>query len=298
MALAAGGRRTEAAAEFAHARDLNPRSGPAYVGLGKLRSGKEAEQLFLAAVKFSPGQWIPQNELAAFYYREARYDESIAAWKDAVRFAPDNVNVIRNLGVGFHMNGQYEEAADKFQSALSLDDSSAATWANLGTARYFQGRYMEAAHAAEKSIEFEKNRYLYWGNLGDDYRWTQALKSKAPDRYRTAIKLVRAQLKLDPEDWAAHSSLAVYLAKSGDTVGALGELAKMDQTRAADKGTLFKAAIAYEVCGARDRALGALERAVRAGYSMHEVTNEPELAALRSDPGYLRVTGPSDIREK
>ena len=290
MALAASGRKTEAVEEFERARDLNPRSSLAYVGLGRLRSGKEAEQLFLTAVKLDPDEWIPDNELAAFYYRDARYDKSVAAWKEALRIAPDNVSVIRNLGVGFHMKGQYAEAADYFQRALALDDTSAATWANLGTARYFQGRYGEAARAAEKSIQLERNRYLYWGNLGDDYRWAQGYTSKTADVYKTAIRLARAQLTLNAGDLAAHASLAVYLAKSGDRAGALLELAHIDKALA-DKGTLFKVAIVYELCGKRDLALGVLQRAIRDGYSMHEVTNEPELAGLRSDPRYLGITG-------
>jgi hypothetical protein len=33
-------------------------------------------------------------------------------------------------------------------------------------------------------------------------------------------------------------------------------------------------------------ALDALGRALQAGYSMHEIANEPELASVRSDPGY------------
>jgi hypothetical protein len=92
--------------------------------------------------------------------------------------------------------------------------------------------------------------------------------------------------------------LAVYLAKSGDTAGALAELARIDRAPAPEKGTLFKAAVAYEVCGARGRALGALRLAARAGYSMHEMTNEPELAALRSDPAYSRIRLQADQRKK
>ena len=298
MALAATGKNNDAAAEFERARDLNPRNSAAYVGLGRLRAGKEAEQLFLTAAKLSPDGWIPRNELAAFYYRDARYEESVAAWQEALRLAPDNISVIRNLGVGFHMEGRYAEAADAFQSALALDDSAAPTWANLGTARYFQGRYLEAARAAEKSVEFEKNRYLYWGNLGDDYRWAPGLKNRAAGAYGTAIRLVRAQLTVNPDDLAARSSLAVYLAKSGDASGALAELARMDHALAAEKGALFKIAVAYEVCGARDRALGALLRAVRSGYSMHEVTNEPELAVLRSDPAYSGIRVQAGQRKK
>jgi Flp pilus assembly protein TadD len=45
-ALAAGGQSREAAEQFERARDLNPNSGPSHLGLAKLRSGPEAEQLY------------------------------------------------------------------------------------------------------------------------------------------------------------------------------------------------------------------------------------------------------------
>jgi serine/threonine-protein kinase len=290
MALAASGQKTEAAAEFERARDLNPLSGPAHVGLAKLRSGSEAQQLFQKAIELSPGQWIPYNELGAFYWREARYGESVAAWREALRLAPGNVLAIRNLGAGLHMKGEYAEAADKFQRALELDETNATTWANLATARYFQGRYLDAVRAAEKSVEFAPGRYLYWGNLGDAYRWAEGLKSKAGGAYHNAIRLVRERMALAPNDAALNIRLAAYLAKSGDTQAALRELAQKRKAVENDSGSLFNAALVFELAGDRKSALDALERAILAGYSMHEVTNEPELAALRSDPRYPRIS--------
>jgi Flp pilus assembly protein TadD len=98
---------------------------------------------------------------------------------------------------------------------------------------------------------------------------------------------------LNPDDAGLRSALAAYRAKSGDTHGALAELAQLGELR--DKDPLFKAAMVYELAGDRDKALAALERAVRAGYSMHEVVNEPELAALRSDPRYARIAAARQV---
>ena len=296
MALAASGEKTEAVAEFNRAIDLNPLSGPAHVGLAKLSSGKQAEQLFQKAVGLSPDSWIPLNELAAFYYSDARYDESIATWRKALGLAEDNVRLMANLGAGLHKMGRYEEAAVAFQDALRLDESNALTWANLATARYFQGRYLDAARAAEKAVERAPGRYKYWGNLGDTYRWAEGRKPLAGKTYEKAIELVREDLKLNPNDAGLRSALAAYRAKSGDTHGALAELAQLGELR--DKDPLFKAAMVYELAGDRDKALAALERAVRAGYSMHEVVNEPELAALRSDPRYARIAAVAIQRKK
>jgi serine/threonine-protein kinase len=287
MALAANAMEAEAAAEFDRAISLNPLSGPAYSGLAKLRSGKEAEDLYQKAIASSPGSWIPVNELAAFYYTDARYGESIETWRKALALAEDNVRVMVNLGAGLHKIGRYAEAADSIQQALRLDESNPMTWANLGTARYFQGRYLDAARATEKAVERAPGRYLYWGNLADNYRWAEGKKQLAAESYRKAIGLVRQDLKLKPDSAGLHSALAAYLAKSGDTRAALAELSRLGGIKESDP--LFKAAMVYELAGDRDQALAALKRAVQAGYSMHEVANEPELAALRADPGYAGI---------
>ena len=290
MALAANGQSDEAAAHFEEARDLNPLSGPAHIGLARLRSARVAEQLYHKAVQCSPGEWAPLHELAAFYHRDARYEESVATWRQALQLAPDNVPVMVYLAAGFHMKGQYAEAADTLQRALALDATNASGWANLGTARYFQGRYPDAVRATEKAVELAPGRYMYWGNLGDIYRRAEGLQNKAAGAYQKAIALVRERLAATPDD-RLRSSLAVYLAKGGDTAGALAELAQLEQVPPSDKGTLFKTALVYELAHDRDKALAALGSAIRAGYSMHEVANEPELAALRSDPRYAGIAG-------
>ena len=289
MALAASGQSDEAARQFERARDLNPLSGPAHLGLARLRSGPEAELLFQKAVQYSPGEWVPLHEQALFYYRNADYERSIAGWRQALQAAPDSVLVMGYLAAGLHMKGQYPEVADTLQRALALDATNAATWANLGTARYFQGHFLEAARATEKAVDLAPGRYFYWGNLGDSYRRVEELQSKAGGAYQKAIGLVRERLAVTPNDTALHANLAMYLAKSGDSAGALAELAQVEHDPVRDKSTLFKSALVYESVQNRDKALAVLDRAIRAGYSMHEIANEADLAALRSDPGYAKI---------
>jgi tetratricopeptide (TPR) repeat protein len=286
MALAASGQKDEAARQFEQARGLNPVNGGAFLGLAKLAHAPDAEQLYQHAVQYSPGEWIPLSEEGAYYYRDALYDESIAAWGRALDLAPDNVKVMAYLAAGYHMKVQYSEVAAISLRALNIDPTSATAWANLGTARYFQGRYQDAVDATKHAVDYDKGRYLYWGNLGDDYRWADGQKEKAKEAYQEAIRLVRLRLAVNPGDIGLRASLAVYLAKLGDLAGALAELNRIRDIPANDKSTLFKAAMVYELCHKRDQALATLSQAVRAGYSMYEVVNEPELSRLRSDPRY------------
>ena len=147
----------------------------------------------------------------------------------------------------------------------------------------------EAAGALEKAVQLAPNNYLYWGNLGDAYRWVPGLRNKATAVYANAIRLVRERLALDLNDTAVRGSLAVYLAKAGDTASALSEVAQIDRTPSNSPGSVFKTALVYELGRDRGKALDALGRAMRAGYSRSEVDNELELADLRSDPRYREV---------
>ena len=296
MALRVSGEKAAAIEEFEHAIAMNPLSAPAHFGLAWLKSGEQAEQLYQKAVALSPNTWIPHHELAYFYYREARIDESIAAWKKALSLAEDNATLMVNLGAALHKAGRYAEASESFQHALQLDDSKALTWANLGTIRYFQGRFLDAARATEKAVERAPSRYKYQGNLGDNYRWAEGKKHLAGGAYRKAIELLRSDLKLNPSDTALQTTLAAYLAKSGDTSEALFELSKLGELKGSEP--LFKASLVYEISGDRSKALATLESAIRAGFSMHEIVNEPELSLLRSDPRYARIAGLSTQRKK
>jgi len=305
MALFESDQEDEAEKQFEWVLARYPLSGPAYLGLAKLRSGKEAEQLYLKAVQCSPGEWNLWHELAAFYYYDARYDRSVEFWRKASGLTPDNAIVLSNLGAALNLNGQYAEAADALQRALKYDETHVRALANLGTAFYFQGDYLDAVQATKKALELARDQeqysaslYKYWGNLGDSYRWAEGMKGQAGPAYERAIELCRKRLAATPDNAELRGSLAVYLAKSGDTRGALAELVRVEKLPQRDKGTLFKTALVHEVTGDREKALKALERAIRAGYSMLEIANEPELRDLRKEPRYHEMAKAGAVLKK
>ncbi|HEX8030233.1 MAG TPA: hypothetical protein VF491_17285, partial [Vicinamibacterales bacterium] len=52
---------------------------------------------------------------------------------------------------------------------------------------------------------------------------------------------------------------------------------------------LFRVTMVFELAGSRDRALAALERTVKAGYTIRDLSNEPEFTSLRADARYHRL---------
>ena len=114
---------------------------------------------------------------------------------------------------------RYDEAAASFQRALAIRPTGA-VYRNLGTLFFFQGRYRDAVSAFQKAVDLGANSYLSWGNLADAMRWTSGYQTKAPDAYRKAIALAKEATNKNPKDAELASTIATYLAKSGDCVAA------------------------------------------------------------------------------
>lgn len=289
--LLEAGEAAPAKTEIERALQLDPLSSAACLALARLNAKSDparAETLYRKAAKLAPDDWIPHSEYGLFLYRAARYREAAAEWQEATRVTPDNVFMWRNLGAAYHMLNEFDKSESALQKALEIEPT-AAVWNNLGTARFFQGHYTESVAAFEKAVALNPTNYLNWGNLGDAYRWAPGQRNKAAGAYARAISLVRDLLSRDAKNSELRGRLALYLAKSGQTGAAEAELKNLAATPKLPPADEFKVALTEEVLGRRDAALAALGKAIRGGYSLREVENEPELTALRSDVRYYSL---------
>lgn len=101
-----------------------------------------------------------------------------------------------------------------------------------------------------------------------------------------AIQLVRERIAAKPNDPELMSSLAAYLARSGERQAAIGTISEVEALARKTPGALFRCALAEELSGNREKAFYFLDAALKAEYFTREVRNEPEFAALRSDIRY------------
>ncbi|MGC2696516.1 MAG: tetratricopeptide repeat protein, partial [Candidatus Angelobacter sp.] len=282
----------EAEREFRKAADLDPKSSKPHRWLGYMltRAGnsKQAEEELLRAVALNSDDRRAGMDLGLLYYKTARYTEAATAWEKVSKLAPDNFIVLNNLAAVYHMMDRYEDSAAALQRSLEIK-GSAYTYGNLGTLRFFQGRYDDAVSAFEKAVKMQPNEYLWWGNLGDAYRWAPGQAARAKPAYDNAIRLVREHLSLHPDDLDARTHMALYLAKSGDKKSALAEIAVVDRAAKKEAEVLFGAAVVHELCGERNVAMDTLSAALKQGYALREIKNEPELVALRADARYQSI---------
>ena len=281
--------------EFRTAADLDPKSAEPHAWLGHLldKVGKteNARQELEVALKLDKNNWRTYMELGLNRYKAGAYADAAANWEEALRLEPDNVPALRDLGAVYHGLGRDDDAAAALQHALQIHPS-ADVYNNLGAIRYYQGRYQDAVPAFEKSVTLSANSYDNWASLGDAYRWTPGNAEKAKKAYLTAIRLVREELAKTPSDPTLLSSLALYLAKSGDKAAALLELKRVEQGHSQDPSVLYGSAVAFELSGNRAKALEFLLAAVKAGQGLDDIKNDPDLVGLRTDPRYhLEIAG-------
>ncbi len=289
VATMLAGNNAEAEKEFRKAADLDPKSSKPYRWLGFLFNStgksKEGEDALARALALNPADWRSRMNLGVLYYKTARYAEAAAAWEQVSKLTPDNFIVLNNLAGVYHMLERNDDAASALQRSLEIKPD-ADTYSNLGTLRFFQGRYADAVPAFEKAVNMSANDYLVWGNLGDAYRWAPGQTAKANPAYSNAIRLAREALKAHSDDLDLRSSLALYLVKSGDKHGALEQIKEVDHADKKSASALFNSAVVHELGGERDQALAALSSALKAGYALEEIRNEPELVSLRADTRY------------
>ena len=282
----------EARKSIDRALDLDPRNVAALLSLGDYYRAKsdlaQAEAAYRRAVAVDGNNWVTHSALGQSFYMQAKYHAAASSWEEADRKAPDNVLVLRNVGAAYHMIGRRDEAASALQRALAIEPT-AGVYNNLGTIRFFQGRYSEAAAAFEKAIEINPTFSLYWASLGDAYRWVPDASAKARQAYSRAVALLAEDVKSKPADPDVRTRLALYLAKQGESEPARQELERWRRLTQKTAASHFRALVAYEIVGDRDRALASLDAALKAGYAAIEVQNEPELIKLRTDPRYHRI---------
>jgi eukaryotic-like serine/threonine-protein kinase len=289
LAAMLANRNGEAEREFHKAADLDPRSATPHSWLGILLNAtgksKQAEEELTRAMALDPVDWRAPMNLGLMYYKTARYPEAAAAWEQVKKLTPDNYFVLNNLAGVYMMLDRDEDAATALQRSLEIKPA-ADNFSNLGTLRFSQGRYIDAVAAFEKAVKLNANNYLVWGNLGDAYRWAPGQRAKAGAAYQNAIRLIREEIAAKPDDLETRSTLALYLAKSGDKEGALAEIKNVDSASKKTAAVLLDSAVVHELCGERDTALSTLSAALKAGSTPKEIKIEPEFIALRTDPRY------------
>ncbi len=286
------GRYDQAVAELRKAVELDPADFEAQRLLARtledMGRSSEAETVYLAAVRSKPSYWPTARSLGLFYFKRGEYAKAEPWLKLVTELVPGNEGGFLNLGILYYSTRHYSEAISALKKSIALRPLPEA-FTDLGTVQFFQQQYGDAVSSFEKAVQLGPNDPYNWGNLADSYRQIPARQQEAKGAYRKAIQLANHLLDINPNDANLHSSVAVYLAKSGDKPASLAEISRALRLPSQNVNIAFNAAQVYEIAGNRALAIRYLKDALERGYSVDEARHLPDFSNLRTNTDVVRL---------
>ena len=282
----------EAAKEFQRAIALDETSDAAYRGLATsyeaLGKPADAESAYRRAIEMRKDYWGGYSALGAFYYKTARYADAAEQFRRVIELAPENVRGYSNLSAAYVQLGKRDQAEELLRKSLAIQPSYRA-YANLATIYFFQSRYSEAAQMYEKAIRLNDRDGRVWRNLGDAYYWSPNERDKAASAYQHAADLLKAQLKINPQDPSLLSELALCESMLGKSVEAIELMRRARERSASDPEIFLRTAEIYEESGDHAAALEWLAQAVQKGCPVREIQGNPTFQKLHEDARYKQL---------
>ena len=283
----ATGHYEDAVEAFRTALRIDPVNAQAFRGLGatweQLNRRDDANATYVQAVRLSPDDWFAVTDLAAFYMRAGELDKAAVEFRHASEIAPDNYKAWSNLGGIYYAQGRYAEAEKMLRKSMSIHPSDTA-YSNLASVLQVQGQYRQAATMFEAALRLKNTDYRVVANLADCYRLMPEFRERAPEQYRRAIEMADVKLHTNPRDALTRSQVALFRARVGQTPQALGDIADALKMAPTDADVQYNAALVNVLAGRTDRAVEALQAALKAGYAADLIRRDPDLAAVSRDP--------------
>lgn len=153
------------------------------------------------------------NGLAWVYHRMGRYEESIAAARQAIRIDPHLLLAYANLaGVQLYQQGDVNAGLATCQQALLVDPHNAWSWNCVGWALFGKGDWAQAQAAFEKAVLFNPQSTLF--------RYRLAHAHRLQGDYQQALRTLEPILKIDPADKTPWYDMGVVYESMGDQIKA------------------------------------------------------------------------------
>jgi tetratricopeptide (TPR) repeat protein len=232
-----------------------PENDLAWYSLGvsyrKLERYNDAIAAYRQALRINPEHVYAWDGLGAAYDKLERYNDAIAAFQNALRINPEHAKAWYNLGVTYHELERYNDAMDTFRNALGINPKYADAWYNLGVNYANLKCYDDAIDAFRQALRINPEDANAWYNLGVAYGDLE--------RYNDAIAAYRQALRINPELASAWNNLGITygrLKRYDDAIDANRQALRINPEYAFAWKNL---GIAYALSGNRSAALGVVK---------------------------------------
>lgn len=258
------------------------------------RSLEAARQLYARAVEIQPsfalgwsGLADAMGELFLYHVREeALRDGADEASRRAVAIDPSLAEAHTSRAQALVLRGRYEEAGDEFETAIALDPRSFLAHFLYARLLWTQSRSESAVAHLERAAAIRPDDYST-PNMAMQVYYALGRES---DRHNAALRteeLTRKRIELRPDDVRALCMNAEAHYVLGDRDQAMAQIERAYAIDPHDVCTLYNSACVFALDGTIDRALTAIEGAVRGGYSYREwLEHDADLVHLREHPRF------------
>jgi serine/threonine protein kinase/Flp pilus assembly protein TadD len=270
--------------------------GRQYFHQSRKKSLEYARQMFERAIEVDTGYALAYAGFADccallhMYYPTAggNLEKADVASAKALQLDPESAEAHAARGFTLWQMGRNEDAVERFETAMRLDP------------KQFEARYFYARASFQKG-DLEKAALLFEEAAGvrQDYQACffaaqshAALKHKAESEaaYRRALQVAQGHLELNPDDPRAATMCAVALCRLGDKQGGIEWAERALAIDPEDAGVRYNVACLYSLEGEIDRAIEALDAAIRAGFGRRDwIEHDPDLDALREDTRFKKL---------
>ncbi|HSG81574.1 MAG TPA: protein kinase [Gemmatimonadota bacterium] len=270
--------------------------GRQYFHQSRKKSLEYARQMFEKAIETDPNYALAYagaadcSSLLHMYYptQPGNLERADHASRKALHLDPESPEAHAARGFALWQLGNDEEARSRFETAMRLDPMQ------------FEARYF-FARASFQQGDLEKAARLFEeaASVRDDYQASffaaQSYAALGRDAdaeaaYRRALQVAQDHLELNPDDPRAVTMCAVARCRLGDRTGGLECAEAALAIDPDDAGIRYNVACLYALEGETDRAVAALEAAIRAGFGRRDwIEHDPDLDSLRDDPRFLEL---------
>jgi len=288
----ATGQIDKAIQEMQRAVALDPLNVVAYTNLAMayvdVRRPADAENAYLQAVRIRPSYYPAYSNLGIFYLNRGEYGKAMEPLSLVVKLAPDYAQGHANLATLFYYTERWDEALAEYGKSLTVSPTATA-YSNRGAIYHFKGDYEHAKEEYRRALDLDGKNPLLWGNLADACAQIPGDAAEAKEAYQRAIALSREQLAVNPNNADVLGRMAFYLARTSHCAEARARMRESLRLAPDRVPLIFKSAKVAEACHDRQSALTYLETAIRKGYPLREIEQDPDLGPLRQSPGYAAM---------
>jgi len=282
---------------FRQAINLDPSFADAYAGVADsyatlgLYSVLPPRQAFPAAKEAAMRALKMDDSLAAahatlgfiYFYYEWNGTAAGEEFRRALADNPDYAMAHSWYGESLAAKGQYPEAIADAERAIQDDPLSLIIGSNAGWTLALAGHYAESVETLKKTIELDPDFPRTHFRLGQVY--------ESQGQYAQAIAEFEKAATLSGGDPYYEGSLGHAYGASGNVLQARGVLQKLQQKFDGQYVPPYAIALIYAGLGDKDKAFAWLQKAVEdRSTSMVFLRTDPELASLRSDPRFARLS--------